>query len=152
MICLMPAFSMAGKCSKPTSSEGAMRSMIGRQQFVAEIPRRLDRRPGLAGLLVGAQQHAGALLAGVDLALEIDHANQFAAGLGVELQTSGISSVSRYMCSMARSGSSSPTMRPTSRAQRPPALTTWSALTVPCSVTTFQVPSSSWSQLDHLGF
>ena len=40
-------------------------------------------------------------------------------------------------------------MRPTSRAQRPPALTTCSARTVPCSVTTFQVPSGLLGQLDH---
>jgi hypothetical protein len=59
---------------------------IGRQQLMAEIPRRVDRRPGLTGLLVGAEQDAGALLAGVDLALEINDANQFAAGPGVELQ------------------------------------------------------------------
>jgi hypothetical protein len=62
---------------------------IGRQQLMAEIPRGVDRRPGLAGLLVGAEQDAGALLAGVDLALEIDDANQFAAGLRVELQHLG---------------------------------------------------------------
>ncbi len=48
------------------------------------------------------------------------------------------------MCSMASSGSSTPTMRPTSRAHSPPQLTTCSAFTVPCSVTTFQVPSGSW--------
>ena len=35
------------------------------------------------------------------------------------------------MCSMASTGSSSPTMRPTSRAHRPPQLTTCSAWTVP---------------------
>ena len=29
MICLMPAFSMPGKCLKPISSEGAMRSRSG---------------------------------------------------------------------------------------------------------------------------
>ncbi|OWK21663.1 hypothetical protein AJ88_18425 [Mesorhizobium amorphae CCBAU 01583] len=29
MICLMPAFSMPGKCLKPISSDGAMRSMSG---------------------------------------------------------------------------------------------------------------------------
>ena len=29
MICLMPAFSMPGKCRKPTSSEGAIRSRSG---------------------------------------------------------------------------------------------------------------------------
>ena len=45
---------------------------------------------------------------------------------------------------MASTGSSSPTMRPTSRAQSPPALTTCSASTVPCSVTTFHAPPGSW--------
>ena len=45
------------------------------------------------------------------------------------------------MCSMASTGSSMPTMRPTSRAHRPPQLTTCSAWIVPCSVTTSQVPS-----------
>ena len=49
---------------------------------------------------------------------------------------------------MASTGSSSPTMRPTSRAQRPPALTTCSACTVPCSVTTFQAPVGLLGQLD----
>ena len=42
------------------------------QQVLAEIPRRLALAPGLAGLLVGADQHAAALLAHVDLALEVD--------------------------------------------------------------------------------
>jgi hypothetical protein len=132
MICLMPAFSSAGKCSEADFQRRRDAVEIRRQQLVAEIPRRVDRRPGLAGLLIGAEQHALALLAGVDLALEIDDANQFACRCLVELATtSGISSVSRYMCSMASTGSSIPTMRPTSRAQRPPALTTCSARTVP---------------------
>ncbi len=42
------------------------------QKILAEIPRRLALRPWLAGLFVGADQHAAALLAHVDLALEID--------------------------------------------------------------------------------
>ena len=45
-----------------------------------------------------------------------------------------MSSVIRYWCSIARTGSSSPTMRPTSRAHSPPALTTCSAWIVPFSV------------------
>ena len=55
------------------------------QQLVAEVPWRIDRRPRLARLLVGAEQHAVALLASVDLALEVEHANHLAAGAGVEL-------------------------------------------------------------------
>jgi hypothetical protein len=58
MICLMPAFSSAGKCSEADFQRRGDAVEIGRQQFVAEIPRRVDRRPGLAGLLVGAEQHA----------------------------------------------------------------------------------------------
>ena len=57
---------------------------IGRQQFMAEIPRRVDRRPRLAGLFIGAEQDAVALLAGVDLALEVEHADHLAAGRLVE--------------------------------------------------------------------
>ena len=57
---------------------------VGLQQLVAEIPRRVDRRPRLAGLLVGAEQDAVALLARVDLALEVEHADHLAAGLAVE--------------------------------------------------------------------
>ncbi len=45
------------------------------------------------------------------------------------------------MCSIASTGSSSPTIRPTSRAQRPPAFTTCSAVTSPASVMTRQSPS-----------
>ena len=46
---------------------------VVRQQLVAEIPGRLALRPGHAGALVGAEQHAAAaLLAHVDLALEVD--------------------------------------------------------------------------------
>ena len=55
--------------------------------------------------------------------------------------TSGMSSVMRYMCSIASTGSSSPTMRPTSRAHRPAALTTCSATTSPLSVITRHAPS-----------
>ena len=39
---------------------------------MSEIPRRRHFRPGLAGTLVGAHEHAAALLADVDFALEID--------------------------------------------------------------------------------
>jgi hypothetical protein len=51
---------------------------------VAEIPRRVDRRPWLARLLVRAEQHAVALLARVDLALEVERADDLAAGVAVE--------------------------------------------------------------------
>ncbi len=57
---------------------------VGRQQLVAEIPGRVDRRPRLAGLLIGAEQDAVALLARVDLALEVEHADHLAAGRLVE--------------------------------------------------------------------
>src|SRR6185437_11145028 len=42
------------------------------QQVLAEIPRRLLLAPRDAGLLVGANEHAAAFLAHVDLALEVD--------------------------------------------------------------------------------
>jgi hypothetical protein len=58
---------------------------IGLQQLVAELPRRLDLRPGLAGLLVGAHQHALALLAQVELAVEIHGVQHLLAGALVEL-------------------------------------------------------------------
>ena len=45
---------------------------VVRQQALREVPGRRDRRPGHAGALVGADQHAAALLAHVDLALEVD--------------------------------------------------------------------------------
>ena len=51
------------------------------QQFMAEIPRRLELRPRLVGLLVGAHQHAAALLAQVKLAVEIDRMDDLRAGL-----------------------------------------------------------------------
>src|SRR2546430_12265516 len=44
---------------------------IFRQQTVGEIPRRLQRRPRHAGALVRSEQDPGALLARVDLALEV---------------------------------------------------------------------------------
>ena len=43
------------------------------QQVLAEVPGRLALGPRLAGLLVGSDQHAAALLAHVDLALEVDN-------------------------------------------------------------------------------
>src|SRR3546814_7312553 len=45
---------------------------VGLQELMAELPRRLALRPGLAGALIGPHQHAAALLAGVDLALGVD--------------------------------------------------------------------------------
>ena len=45
---------------------------VVRQQTLGEVPRGLARRPRHASALVGAEQHAAALLAGVDLALEVD--------------------------------------------------------------------------------
>ena len=57
---------------------------VWRQQLVAEIPRRVDRRPRLAGLLISAEQDAVALLAGVDLTLEVEHADHLAPGRLVE--------------------------------------------------------------------
>ena len=55
---------------------------------------------------------------------------------------SGTSAVSTYWCSMARTGSSRPTIRPTSRAHRPPALTTCSAwIGSPPSIWTSHVSS-----------
>src|SRR5690606_84138 len=56
---------------------------VGLQQFVAEIPRRRRLRPWLASLLIGAHQHAAALLAQIKLAVEIDRMDDFAAGLRV---------------------------------------------------------------------
>ena len=55
------------------------------QQFMAEIPGRGDRRPGAAGLLIGAHQHAVAFLAQIDLAVEIDAVHQLLAARLVEL-------------------------------------------------------------------
>ena len=42
------------------------------QQILAEIPGRHARRPGNAGTLVGAEQHAAAFLAQIEFAFEID--------------------------------------------------------------------------------
>ena len=49
---------------------------IVRQQVLTEVPRRGARRPRHARALVGAEQHAAALLAHVDLALEVDDMQQ----------------------------------------------------------------------------
>ena len=62
--------------------------------------------------------------------------------LAFQAATSGMSSVIRYMCSIASTGSSSPTMRPTSRAHSPPALTTCSVTISPLLVTTRHIPSA----------
>ena len=45
---------------------------VVRQQVLAEVPRRFLGRPGHACFLVGADQHAAALLAQIDLAFEVD--------------------------------------------------------------------------------
>ena len=52
-----------------------------RQQALGEVPGRLPRRPGHAGALVGPEQHAAALLAHVDLALEVDAVQLLLAAL-----------------------------------------------------------------------
>jgi hypothetical protein len=50
---------------------------IRRQQIVAEVPRRFALGPGHASFLVGAHEHAVALLAHVDLAFEVDCVKHF---------------------------------------------------------------------------
>ena len=90
---LMPARPIAGKCSKPTSSEGAMRSRsLGRRSWPKSQGVTL-LAPGLAAALVGAHEHAAALLAHVDLALEIDDVELLLRLAGL---ISGMSSVIRY--------------------------------------------------------
>ncbi len=59
------------------------------QEFMAERPGRLDRRPGPAVLFIGAHQHAVAFLANVDLAIEIDAVHQLATGRLVEVDDLG---------------------------------------------------------------
>ena len=49
---------------------------IIRQQILPEVPGCRARRPGDPGALVGAEQHATALLAHVDLTLEVDDVQQ----------------------------------------------------------------------------
>jgi len=44
---------------------------ILRQQTLGEVPGRLQRGPGYAGALVGSEQDPAALLAGVNLTLEV---------------------------------------------------------------------------------
>ena len=56
------------------------------QQLVAEVPGRGFRRPWLAGLLVGAEQHAAALLPRVDLAGQVEDADHLAPRGRVELR------------------------------------------------------------------
>src|SRR5262249_11300998 len=52
-----------------------------RQKTLREVPRRRLRRPRHAGALVGAEQHPAALLARVDLALEVDAMQLFLLSL-----------------------------------------------------------------------
>ncbi len=59
------------------------------EQFVAEIPGRVERRPGAAGLFIGAHQHAVALLAEIDFPVEIDAVHQLLAARLVELDHLG---------------------------------------------------------------
>ena len=58
---------------------------VGLQQLVAEGPGRRMLRPGLAGLLVGAHEHAAAFLAQVELAVEVDGVQHLLAGRAVDL-------------------------------------------------------------------
>ncbi len=58
---------------------------IGLQQLVAEGPRGRVLRPGLAGLLVGAHEHAAAFLAQVELAVEVDGVQHLLTGRAVDL-------------------------------------------------------------------
>ncbi len=57
---------------EPDLETGRDALQIIRQQILPKIPGRGDRRPGDPGALVGAHQHAAALLAQIDFALEID--------------------------------------------------------------------------------
>ena len=60
-----------------------------REQRGAEVPRRVPGAPGHAMALVGPQQHAVALLAHVDLAVEIDRVQHHLAGAAVDLHHLG---------------------------------------------------------------
>src|SRR5437899_434068 len=51
------------------------------EQLMAEVPRSLEFGPGFVGLFVGAHQHAAALLAQIELAVEIDCVDDLGAGL-----------------------------------------------------------------------
>ena len=62
---------------------------VGLQQLMTEGPRGRVLRPGLAGLLVGAHQHAAAFLAQVQLAVEVDGVQHFLAGRAVDLGNLG---------------------------------------------------------------
>ena len=87
--CLMPALAMPGKCSKPISSEGVMRSRSGASSSWPKSHGRVDGRPGLAGLLIGAEKHAIAFLAGCRSRLEVEHADHLAPRAGVEFLDGG---------------------------------------------------------------
>ena len=68
----MPAVPSAGKCWNAVSRLGAMRSRSLGSRFWPKSHGVSRSLQGCAGLLVGADQHAAALLAHVDLALEVD--------------------------------------------------------------------------------
>ena len=57
---------------------------VGLQQLVAEGPRRLVLGPGLARLLVGADEHPASFLAQVELAVEIDGVDDLPARAAVD--------------------------------------------------------------------
>ena len=117
------------------------------QQFMAEIPRGLDGRPRTAVLFIGAHQHAVALLADIDLAVEVDAVHELAADRLVELddlrhvlgdQIHVLHGEHRQFEPDHAADLAGP--------QRPAALTTCSQKISPLSVITRQVPSGSCSR------
>ena len=122
------------------------------EQLEHEVPRRLLRRPRPVVLLVGAEQDALALLAGVDLAGEVDHVGQLAPVRLVVLDDLGHRLGHQVVVLHGQHGQLEPAMRPTSRAHRPPAFTTCSAWMVwSRSVMTSHVPSGRWLQIGDPG-
>ncbi len=74
---LMPAAPSAGKCANPTSRLGAMRSRSFGSRSCPKSQGVVSCRPGHSGALVGAHEHAAALLADVDFAFEVDGVQLF---------------------------------------------------------------------------
>ena len=58
---------------------------IGLQQFMPEFPGRVAGRPWDTGLLIGAHKHPATFLAQIQLAIEIDRMDHFAARFCVDL-------------------------------------------------------------------
>ena len=54
---------------------------VGLEKLAAELPRRVLGAPRHAGAFIGAEHHAGTLLAHVDLGLEVDDVGQLVAAL-----------------------------------------------------------------------